>query len=140
MARLLALPGARRRLVLSAAAVQLGARAALAAFGLPAAVRLARWLGARSSEAPGVPALAWALSASASRVRGTCLTQALAALALGGPTAAHARLIVGVKRVPDAARRIAGTLEFHAWIEIDGTSLPPTGDAGSFAQLMVWSW
>lgn len=127
-------------LLLAAAALQIGARLVLRTLGLPRAVRVAQWLRGpakaghyrRAEAAHDLRALRWALAASASRVGGTCLTQAVAALALSAPASGAARLVVGV-------RPGEGAPEFHAWTEISGVSLPATPGRTSFAQMIVWS-
>lgn len=119
-------------LLLAAAALQIGARLVLRTLGLSRAVCLAQGIGARSTCARDLPTLGWALAAAAPRVGGTCLTQALAARALGASASRAARLVIGV-------RPGEGAPEFHAWTEISGVSLPATPGRTSFAQMIVWS-
>ncbi len=119
-------------LLLAAAALQIGARLALRTCGLPLAVQLAQRIAARSTRARDLRTLGWALAASADHVGGTCLTQALAALALGASASRAARLVIGV-------RPGAGAPEFHAWTEVSGVSLPATPGRTSFARMIVWS-
>lgn len=115
-------------LLLTTAALQIGAHVVLRAFGLPSAVRAARLIGSWSRGVDDLRLLEWALAASASRVRGTCLTQALTALALGAST----RLVIG-------ARRGAPIPEFHAWAETRGVALPATPDLATFTPVRIWN-
>jgi hypothetical protein len=132
--RFLTLPMPARRLVAWTAALQIAARAAVACAGLPRAVRLAQWLGARVPQVTDLASLAWALSASSRRVGGTCLTQALAARVMTARSADPSRLIVAVR----PGRNAAGP-EFHAWTELSGRTFPATVDRGSFTPLRVWN-
>lgn len=115
-----------------AAALQVGSRAMVRLWGLPRAVRMARWISERSQRGRNLATVGWALAVSAPRIGGTCLTQAVAALALAGSASRQARLVIGVRPAP-------GALEFHAWTEIAGVTFPPTADAASFALVTVWS-
>lgn len=124
----------RRVLLLIGAALQIGARAALAGVGVAGAVSIATWLGARFRRRRPFDAesLRWALEASAARTGGTCLTQALAARVLWGWSGGAARLVIGARRGPAIP-------EFHAWVEIDQVSVPKTPEATAFVPLAVWS-
>jgi hypothetical protein len=131
VARFFALPGRARALLVAAAAAQLGARLSLRLCGLRFTVRIARGLGSMSPAVPDLLMLRWALAASAPRVGGTCLTQALSACALGGSASRRPRLVIG-------ARPRTGVPEFHAWTEIAGVTLPGTPGA-SFTDLTSWT-
>lgn len=132
LSRFRALSHRTRVLLLTAAALQIGARLVLAVRGLPQAVRLAQRIGARTVRPRDLPTLVWALGASAPRVGGTCLTQALAALALGASASRSLRLVIGV-------RPGAGVPEFHAWAEIEGVMFPATPGLTSFERVTTWS-
>ena len=121
-----------RRTVAAAAVLQVGARMTLAMFGLSATVRIATWLPGRSPRQIDVLQLRWALAASAARVGGTCLTQAIAARAMGARGSASSRLVIGMR--PGAAAP-----EFHAWTEIADVTLPTTLDAETFTRMRVWN-
>ena len=114
------------------AALQIFALVALRLFRLPFSVTLAQAMGARTPAVSDLRVLEWALAASAARIGGTCLTQALAARALGASTSSPARLVIGV-------RRTGGVPEFHAWAEIADAVFPATSDRASFAPVKVWS-
>jgi hypothetical protein len=133
--KFLALSPERRTLVLAAAALQLAARFAIAAAGLPFAVNAAGRL-ATLFAPPHVAldTLAWALAASALRVRGTCLTQAIAALALRGRPTTPDAFVLGVRR----SGRPGSIPEFHAWMEIEGVALPCTPGGESYVPMVVW--
>ena len=130
--RWLSLPRSARRLLIAAAALQILARAAIAICGLRRTVRAARAIRLTRRPACDPAALEWALAASARRVGGTCLTQALAASVLAASRARATALVIGV-------RPGAGVPEFHAWIEIDGVPLPSAPAAPPFSRLVVWS-
>jgi transglutaminase superfamily protein len=128
----LSLPRSARRLLLAAAALQILARAAIAVCGLRRTVGAARSLRPTQRRACDPATLEWALAASARRVGGTCLTQALAASVLAGSRARATALVIGV-------RPGAGVPEFHAWIEIDSVPIPSIPAAPPFSRLVVWS-
>jgi hypothetical protein len=125
-------------LLVHAAALQLAARFAVRVVGLSGAVRLAQIISARSTGVDDLTSLQWALASSARRIGGTCLTQALAARALGASSSREARLVIGVRRGPSAVKGPVAP-EFHAWTEIAGVVLPATPDMASFTPVTRWS-
>jgi Transglutaminase-like superfamily len=139
--KFLALSSERRRLVVAAAALQVTARCGIAAAGLPQAVAAATRLAALI--APGRvdrDAHAWAVAASAARVGGTCLTQAIAARALlagsiGTRAGLMAALVIGARRGSGRGR----VPEFHAWTEIDGVTVPRGTVPEAYVPLVVLS-
>jgi hypothetical protein len=137
--RFFRLPRARRRLLISAAVLQIAARVALAVIGPRRAVQslpvwgvpIARWTRSACADVCGIR---WAAAAAAARLGGTCFTQALAARALCLAAGRPSRLVVGARLHAGAARRP----EFHAWLEAEGASVPAT-PAAAFTTLTSWS-
>src|SRR2546425_4123534 len=118
--RLLALPPAEQRLLVSAAAWLIATRLGLALlpFGWLRAL-VARARRTRASRPSPPDRIAWAVAAAGRRIPGgsNCLVQALAAAVLLGRHGYSSRLRLGVARAPD------GRLEAHAWVERDGKLL-----------------
>jgi hypothetical protein len=139
--KFLALSTERQLMVVAAAGLQLAARCVIAAAGLRLALALATRLAA--SIAPkdvDRDTLAWALAASAARVKGTCLTQAIAARALLAdsavlPKGSAPAFVIGVRR--RGGRRCAP--EFHAWTEIEGATIPRGTIREAYVPVLVWS-
>jgi hypothetical protein len=145
-------------LVAAAALLQVAARGAVVAFGLRRAVALAshvdrlfnRRAAAPGPKGPGLhtkdtwEVLRWSLAASAARVSGTCLTQALAARVLLGWYGVPSRLVVGVRprlRSSALSPSFGGQArhpEFHAWIE-GGEICVPAAAGPAYAPLISWS-
>lgn len=97
--RFWALPRRARGVLLLAAALQIGARGALAVASVPRVIAAATRLGAAFSwRGVDAAALQWALAAAAARTGGTCLTQAIAARVISGGSARRSRLVIGVRR------------------------------------------
>lgn len=146
--RFRALPPETQLLLLLAALLQAGARAALAIASVPRVVSITTRLGAAfTSRQIEVAALPWVLAASSARVGGSCLTQALAARVLYSWAARPSTLIIGARRLPaplEAYRpphASPGTPcpEFHAWTEVDGVPVTGAADALAFVPLTAWS-
>jgi hypothetical protein len=121
-----------RALVITAALLQVGAHLLLRVWDLRRVDRLAVWLGGRRARTASGELLAWALQASAPRVGGTCLTQALAARVLLGWSRQPSALVIGARAGHEA-------LEFHAWTESARMVLPGADRGPSFTRLVTWS-
>jgi transglutaminase superfamily protein len=130
-ARLIALPRARRRLIVRAFLTVAAFRVALSVLPFRWTRRLATREPARSPGPPNsMDDLAWAVAAAARRVpRATCLTQALALQALLTREGHNATLRLGV------ARGALGALEAHAWLESDGRVIIGGPQAARFVPL-----
>ncbi len=121
----------RASLVVVSALLHVAAHAALrlatvrlvdrAATALGAAVRL-RGL--------DVPTVAWAVTAAARRVGGTCLTQALVARVLLAWSGRASRLVIGV-------RPGLSCPEFHAWADSAAGAIPALGPAHGYEALLI---
>ena len=115
--RLLALPPAEQRLLITAVLLFVAVRAALRLLHYATVRRLATRL-AHPAKGRHLPAerIAWAVSAAGRRVPGgrNCLGQALVAWALLGHHGHNALIRLGVMHTP--GRR----LEAHAWLEHNG--------------------
>jgi hypothetical protein len=144
-------------LVAAAALVQVVARVTVIVFGLRRAAASSSVVASAFRRTTAGPAagpaeagpykwdeLRWALAASAARVSGTCLTQALAARVLLGWHGVPSRLVIGVRqsrlRLPALSPSFGGQAqppEFHAWIESDEICIPAADPA--YTPLMAWS-
>jgi hypothetical protein len=131
VSKLIALPGARRRLLVRAFLTVTAFRAALSVLPFRWTRRLAARDGGRTpATAPSREELVWAVSAAARHVpRATCLTQALALQALLTREGHDARLRLGV------ARGELGALEAHAWLESGGRVVIGGPQAARFVPL-----
>lgn len=135
IAKFLQLSWSERWLLLKSLLLVATLRMALSLLPLQKLLRTAEWAGKPRSRLQGssrepVDKITWAIRVSARRVPGaSCLTQALASLILLGRRGYAAQLRVGVLR-PEA-----GTLQAHAWVEIDDqVIIGGSGDLSSFAQ------
>jgi hypothetical protein len=132
--RLLSLPTRDRRLLAQALPLVLFVRLSL--WFIPLA-RLHRLLTARPSETASLaPAracrLAWAVAAASRTVpRATCLTRALALQLMLRARGSRSRIHVGL------ARRGAGQVRGHAWLEWQGNVLIGDGDVSAFKTIVT---
>ncbi len=119
--RLLALPPAERRLLITSVLLVVAARAGLRLLPYATVRQLATRLARPAKCPPRLPAerIAWAVSAAGRRVPGgrNCLAQAIVAWVLLGRHGHDALIRLGVTHTP--GRR----LEAHAWLEHDGVVL-----------------
>jgi hypothetical protein len=130
VARFVALPPTRRRLLARAALAVAASRVAVSV--LP--FRWVRRLAARPRLRAGEPRasaddLAWSVAAAGRRLGSTCLTEALALQALLVREGHDATLRFGVAKTP------GGTIEAHAWLECSGRVLIGGPESARFAPL-----
>jgi Transglutaminase-like superfamily len=113
----LAIPAARRKLLIEAFVLVMALRAGLRLLPFTAVRRCAgRMAGLQSSHACRISDVVWAVAAISSRVPGTtCLVEALSVECMLRRRGHEPALRIGVRR------RAAMSIDAHAWVECSGT-------------------
>lgn len=131
--RLLALPAARRKLLLEAFVLIVALRAGLRVLPFTTVRRqLRRWSDVKSRNACEPSSAAWAVAAVGSRLPGTtCLVDALAADCMLRRRGHAPALKIGVRRGADIG------IDAHAWLEYSGVVV--IGTAPALSEYVVLS-